>query len=284
MKRDRKILVNPGSLRRVVGSLMVVALVFSGCDINDPIGEISRQGEMAASVYWDIPSSNVNAGNDVAFHAEYWSVDKTFTSLGVWYDVVRIMKYSIVFPQTGYTFLLDSAELVRESQEVVSFSHSETAYSEEQKAYIIDSSFPVSYTLSSLEYKNPFTYDQGQMDLLIPEVLRKRFINSLFGQLEYKDFATLLVTNNGVVQAETLETWFDTVTEDGVLSRPMKPEAEILLREKMGELPFSALIYNKNRQYYAVEFSRSYELNARFRVVNGNNVANFSDVKRISVF
>lgn len=52
----------------------------------------------------------------------------------------------------------------------------------------------------------------------------------------------------------------------------------------MDQLPFSALVYNKNRQFYAVEFSRNYELNARFRVVNGQQVANFSDVKRITVF
>jgi hypothetical protein len=74
------------------------------------------------------------------------------------------------------------------------------------------------------------------------------------------------------------------VTVDGVITRPVKQEAIPLLNTKIRQLPFSALIYNKNKQYYAVEFSRSYELNARFRVVNGNQVENFSDVKRITVF
>lgn len=263
---------------------VAVAGLLAACEINDPVGEISRPGFIAAGVYWDVPVTNVTAGNEVAFQAQYWSVDKRFTSLGVWYDVVRKMKYSLIFPPTGFTFLLDSTELVRESQEIRPFVHDENGYSGEKKAFVIDGTFPVSYTLAALEYKNPLTWEQTRIDQLIPEGVRKRFINGFFAQLGYQDFKTLLVTQNGVVPADTLETWFDTVTTDGTVSRPVKPEALPLLRQKVDQLPFSALVYNKNRQFYAVEFSRNYELNARFRVVNGQQVANFSDVKRITVF
>ncbi len=279
-------MVSPFSAGNLRGWTLLFPLLFlaSSCEINDPLGEISRSGHIAASVYWDVPVTNVNAGSDVAFEAQYWSVDGSFTSLGVCYDVVRKMKYTVTFPLTGYSFLLDSTELVRESQEIRSFTHSEVSYSEEKKAYVIDDTFPVSYTLSALEYKNPLTYDTTQVDKLIPPSVRERFIQGFFGQLGYSDFKALLVTNTPVVPADTLESWFDTVIDGEVVTRPVKASALPLLREKVAQLPFSALVYNKNRQFYALEFVRSFELNARFRVVNGNQVENFSDVKRISIF
>lgn len=85
---------------------VAVAGLLAACEINDPVGEISRPGFMAAGVYWDVPVTNVTAGNEVAFQAQYWSVDKRFTSLGVWYDVVRKMKYSLIFPPRDSPFYL----------------------------------------------------------------------------------------------------------------------------------------------------------------------------------
>jgi|GEM_PF-360734 len=272
---------HPGIVPALFATLL---FLLPACEINDPVGDISRPGHIAASIYWDVPSTNVNAGNEVPFYAEYWSTDQTFTSLGVWYDVVRKLKYTITYPGNGFAFFLDSTELVRESQEITTFKHSEGSFDAEKKAFVIEDKFPVSYTLSSLEVKNPLVYDQAQYDNLIPAAIRERFIKSLFSQLGYADFKTLLVTQNPVVPADTLETWFDTVTEGDVITRTVRQDAIPLLNEKIRQIPFSALIYNKNRQYYAVEFTRSYELNARFRVVNGKQVENFSDSKKITVF
>ena len=267
-----------------VALLAGVLFLVPACQINDPVGDISQPGFMAASVYWDVPSTNVTAGNEVPFYAEYWSTDQSFTSLGVWYDVVRKLKYSITYPGNGFAYLLDSTELVRVSQEIKAFTHSGGNFNEEKKAFVIEDKFPVSYTLSSLELKNPLTFDPVQFSSLVPAAIRERFIKSLFPQLGYPDFKALLVTEGAVVPADTLETWFDTVTVDGVITRPVRQTAIPLLNTKIRQLPFSSLIYNRNRQFYAVEFTRSYELNARFRVVNGNRVENFSDVKKITVF
>jgi hypothetical protein len=278
---------NSGGSRNAAILLALLAgvlFLIPACEINDPVGDISRPGFMAASVYWDVPSTNVTAGNEVQFYAEYWSADQTFTSLGVWYDVVRKLKYSLTYPGNGFAFLLDSTEMVRESMEIKAFTHSGGNFDTNKKAFVIEDKFPVSYTLSSLELKNPLNFDPVQFGSLVPASIRERFIKSLFPQLGYTDFKALLVTENAVVPADTLETWFDTVTVDDVMTRQVKQTAIPLLNSKIRQLPFSSLIYNKNRQYYAVEFTRSFELNARFRVVNGNQVENFSDVKKITVF
>lgn len=264
--------------------LFSVVVFFTSCELNNPVDEISSPGYMAASIYWDIPVTNVSAGNKVEFYAEYWSVDDQFEYLGVWYDVHKNLKYVFTHPGSGYSFTLDSAELSREFLEIKTFQHSPDNYDAEKKAYIIEDKFPVSYTLSSLEYKNPITFNEEQFNQLIPENVKAQFLNELFGVLSYQDFRNLLVTDNQIVDEETFAGYFDEITEDEVTTYVMKEEAETALKAHLNEVPFSSVIYNKNRQYYAVEFTQGFELNARFKIVNGNETENLSDSKTITVF
>ena len=266
-------------------ALFLVIIVFAvSCKINDPVADISAPGYITAGVYWDVPVTNVIAGNEVEFYAEYWSVDHVIEYLGVWYDIQKSLKYLLTYPPNGYSFTLDSAEFSREFLEIKTFTHSESNYDAEKKAYAIEDKFPVSYTLSSLEYKNPIAFNAEQFNQLIPATVRTRFINNLFPLLVYQDFRTLLVTDRQIVDAEVFEGYFDTITEGEITTHIMKAEAEPVLRLHLDEVPFSAFIYNRNRQYYAVEFTQGFELNARLRVVNGSKVENFSEVKRITVF
>lgn len=269
--------------------LILSATVFSilalslSCTINDQVADISSPGYIAANIYWDIPVTNVNAGNEVTFYAEYWSVDNAYNYLGVWYDVNKNLKYTLTYPPNGYTFTLDSSALVRESLEIKTFQHAETNYDADKKAYVIESSFPVSYTLSSLEYKNPIAFNQEQFNQLVPEYVKIQFLDNLFSQLTYQDFRNLLIVDNQVVEEEVFEGYFDTITEGDETVRVMKSEAASVLRTHLNEIPFSAFIYNRNRQYYAVEFTQGYQLKAQFRIVNGNDVENLSEIKTITV-
>ncbi len=265
---------------------MIMASYFlaASCDINDPVADISTPGYIAANVYWDIPVANVTAGNEVEFYAEYWSVDHKIEELGVWYDIEKNLKYILTYPPLGFTFTLDSAELSREFLEIKTFEHSEENYDPERKAFVIRDKFPVSYTLSSLEYKNPISFNAGQFNQLIPENVRIRFTDNLFPLLGYNDFLTMLVTDRQIVEDSVLLSYFDQVTQGEVVTYTLKEEAAPALRAHLDEVPFSAFIYNRNRQYYAVEFTQGYSLNARFRVVNGNQAANFSEAKKITVF
>jgi hypothetical protein len=264
--------------------LIPLSILTFSCEINDPVADISAMGFIAANIYWDVPVTNVTAGNEVEFYAEYWSVDNIIEYLGVWYDLRKNLKYTLTHPATGFAFTLDSSELAREFMEIKTFSHSEQNYVAEKKAYVLENSFPVSYTLSSLEYSNPAAFNQEQFNQLIPENVRSQFLTGLFPLLTYNDFRMLLVTEGQVVEEEIFEGYFDTIPVGEEAVRMMKTEAEPQLRAHLSELPFSAFIYNRNRQYYAVEFSQSFGLNVRFRIVNGNQVENFSEAKTITVF
>ncbi|SHE33742.1 hypothetical protein SAMN05444274_10191 [Mariniphaga anaerophila] len=258
-------------------------LLITACTINDPIDDISSPGYVAANIYWDVPVTNVMAGKDVSFYAEYWSVDNKFNDLSIWYDVNKNLKYTLSYPPTGYTLTIDSSALVREFIEIKSLDHSDASYDAEKKAYVIENSFPVSYTLSSLEYKNPIAFNPEQFNQLIPEYVKTQFLDNLFEQFSYKDFKSLLVDDQQIVEEEIFEGYFDTITEGEETIRVIKPEAETSLRAHMNEVSFGVFIYNTNKQFYAVEFTQGYQLNARLRIVNGNNVENFSETKAITV-
>lgn len=265
-------------------ALVLISVVISSCEINDPVGEISAPGYIAANIYWDIPVTNVTAGTDVDFYAEYWSTDETIEYLGVWYNIDKTLNYTLIYPANGYTFTRDSTELAREFLEIKTFAHSEDNYDAEKKAYVIEDQFPISYTLASLDYENPSAFNEEQFNQLIPAEIQEQFLNNLFPQLGYQDFRNLLRVYRQVIEDEVFENYFDTIMEGGTEIRVMKAEAEEALRSHLNELPFGDLIYNRNRQYYAVEFSQNYQLNAQFRIVNGNEVENFSEAKAISVF
>lgn len=269
-------------LKSLVGLVAVLFLAVS-CEINDTVLDVSTPGHVAASIFWDVPSTNVTAGNDVSFYAEYWSTNPAITYLGVWYNITKNLKYSLTYPGNGYTFTLDSTELAREFLEIKTFQHNEGNFDREKKAFVIEDKFPVSYTLSSLEYKNPYSFNQEQFNKHVPQQIQEKFLRNLFPSLTYADFRTLLVTDRQIVEEETFEGYFDKVDTEGVITRPMKPGSADALRAHLTEVPFSAMIYNKNRQFYAVEFSQGYQLASRFKIINGNGVENFSEIKTITV-
>lgn len=266
-----------------VACLACLSIGFVSCEINDPVADISTPGYVSAGIYWDVPVTNVIAGEEVSFYAEYWSPDETIEYLGVWYDIEKTLKFTLTWPLTGYTYSVDSSDMVRENLEIKTFAHSEDSYNPQKHAYVLENSFPVSYTLSSIEYKNPSTFNAEQFNQLIPNNIQVKFINNLFPQLTYQDFRNLLIVNNQVVEEEIFESYFDTITDGEIQSRVIKAGAEEALKAHISEVSFGDLIYNRNRQYYAVEFTQGFQLNARLRIVNGKQVENFSEIKVITV-
>lgn len=263
--------------------LFLFMFTFSSCEINDPVSEISDPGYIAASIYWDVPVTNVTAGNEVEFYAEYWTTEGGIEYIGVWYDVQKTLNFNLTYPGNGYSLTLDSAELAREFIEIKTFEHSEGNFDPAKNAYVLNDKFPVSYTLAALEYNNPTTYNAEQFNQLIPVYVRELFIENLFPQLQYQDIRNMLVTDRQLVEPEVFEGYFDTDTIGETVTYTMKAEAEEVLRSHVNELPFGDLIYNRDRQYYAVEFSQGFQLNARLRIVNGNQIENFSETRIITV-
>ncbi len=269
----------------IIGSAFLVS-----CEINDPVTDLVRTGKLAANVYMEIPTGNVTAGDSVDFHAEYWSVDNKFNSLAIWYSINTNLSYTISSGLNDYMYKLDSTELARELQEIEDYEHKDSNYSTEKKAYIIDDKFPVSYTLAGTELKNPIVYDESIVLQLFPASVIEQFYNGVFETLNYDQLNDLMVINNNIVDSAAFETYFETIqVEDPdnegefIDVKVIKDESKSDLLKLFKEVPFEDLIYNASKQYYGLFYQRIYKLNVKFRVVNGNDVENFSTEKTITV-
>jgi hypothetical protein len=270
-------------------AVLIGALTFVSCEINDPINDIARTGNIAANIYMVIPSSIVEAGNPVDFHAEYWSVDDQFESLSVGYSIQAKMNYTITAVATNYTYTLDSSDVAREYQEIKSFDHSADNYNDETRSYQIDDDFPVSYTLATSSIGNEDTYNEELINSVFPAHAIDQFYDGFFETLDYDLMKNYVVTTNEIVDEETFESHWNTETienpdgGDPIEIKTMKDESVSTLKSYTRQIPLSDIVYNSNNFIYEIGYTRSYELNTRFRVVNGLGVENFSEEKTITV-
>jgi hypothetical protein len=276
---------------KIIFACAATVTLLASCEIYDPVDEIARTGKITANVYMEIPNTNVKAGESVAFHAEYWSIDDVYNSLSIWYDVNTVLKYEMTASLTGYSQNLDSTVVAREFQEIVSFPHDASNYVSAKKSYIIDSSFPVSYTLATVSIEDVDEYSESQVMQLFPASFINSFYEGFFSSTEndYDLLKTLLVTSDTIVDAETFDSYFEVVLVenpeggDPIETMVLKDGAESAMLGYVKQVPLEHLIYNKNKQVYKLLYTRSYELDAKFRVVNGNDVENFSEAKLITV-
>jgi len=270
-------------------TFLLGAFILASCEINDPIGDIARTGNIAANIYMVIPSSIVDAGNPVEFHAEYWSVDDQFESLSIGYSILANMNYSITAVETNYTYTMDSSEVAREYQAIKSFEHSTDNYNSETKSYVIDDDFPVSYTLATSSIGNEDTYNEELINSVFPVSAIDEFYEGFFETLDYNLMKNYVVTTHQIVDAETFDSHWNTETiedpdgGDPIEIKTMKEESVSTLKSYTRQIPLSDIVYNSNKFIYEIGYTKSYELKTRFRVVNGTGVENFSEEKTITV-
>lgn len=270
--------------------ILLIGLAFTACEKNDLIDDLARPGHIAHSVYWEVPTPNVVAGEDVSFKVQYWGVNDETKYLGVWYDIKRNLKYSLTHGGNFFTFSYDSIGSARDFQEIVTFEHNADSYDPEKKAYYFEGSFPTSYTLSSVTVKGDELYalPQTLADQLIPKYIQKMFYEKLYKELNYARLKKILVEDSKLItESDFLVNYADsTLIEDPEAETP-KYDKFIKEGSKVDTLyykvPFSTLVYDSPNQVYKFDYSSVYELGAKFKAVNGTNTANFSDVVKVEL-
>lgn len=279
--------------KKILYSLIVLGGIIGGtsCETHDLVDEIAQTGHYAPNVYMEVPTGNVTAGDSADFSVQYWSVDQSFTDLSLWYSLDVNFKFELtsVYNQE-YSFVLDSAEHVREFHEVLTYEHSQSYYDAEKKAFEINGKIPVSYTLSSSEISNPDSYDQELMESLIPASVFTRFYEGLFETLEYETLKEILVVDFAILDQETFDSFFNITViepeeEDGETEYiyEMKEETAAELLGHFKQVPVQDLIFNEAVPEYGVKYSKGYQITSKFRVINGEGIENYSEEKIITV-
>ena len=268
--------------------LLSVAAIFAGCEINDPIDNVVRVGQVAPHVFWELPSNSVTAGNDVAFYAQYYTIgDATVDRLEVWYDVNENVQTVVTCPFVTtfkYSISTNNTTQIREFQQIATYQHDENKWSTLKKAYILDTVFPTSRTLRTVEWKEVKTFEDSKFNAYFPSNFATHFKDSLYKLLKVADFRKIMVSLNVTTDIE-FKTYTDSTfnNNSGAYDYFIKDDKKADLKTKYDSIEFKDLIYDQSAQIYKVEYTRQYKLASRFKAFDNNNVVGIADKKEIDL-
>lgn len=265
-----------------------IASFFASCEINDPIDNVVRVGQVAPHVFWELPSNSVTAGNNVAFYAQYYPIgDVKIDRLEVWYDVnenIQTVVSSPLVTTFKYSISTNNTTQIRDFQQIATYKHLEKNWDEVKKAYILDTVFPTSRTLRTVEWKEVKTFEDSKFNAYFPANFAKQFKDSMYNLLKVSDFRKIMVTLNVISDVE-FKTFTDSVfnNNSGAYDYFIKENKKTELKTKYEGIQFKDLIYDQSAQIYKVEYTRQYKLAARFKAYDEFNIVGIADKKEIDL-
>lgn len=267
---------------------LLMTLLLVGCEINDPVDNVVKVGQVAPHVYWELPTSSVTAGASVPFYAQYYTIGEAkIDHLEIWYDVNENIQRLVSCPLVTtfkYSISSSSTTLSREFQKIESFNHKETNWLSSKKAYILDTAFQTSKTLRTVEWKEVKDFDETKFNAYFSSNYAQQFKDSMYKLLKVADFRKILVSLNKMTDVEFV-TYTDSVKNentggyDKFIIESKKPE----LKAKYDAILFKELIYDTSAQIYKIEYTKNYKLNACFKAFDNNQVVGISDKKEIDL-
>lgn len=274
-------------IKKTIFPLSVI-LLLSSCEINDAVDNIARIGQVAPHVFWELPSNSVNAGSDVAFYAQYYTLDNTeIDHLEVWYDVNENIQTTVSCPLvTSFKYIISTNKTtqIREFQKIISYPHNVNSWDSIKKAYILNTTFPTSRTLRTVEWKEVKTFEESKFNSYFPANFATQFKDSLYKLLKVSDFRKIMVSLNITTDLE-FKTFTDSTfnNNSGAYDYFIKTGKVGELKTKYDGIQFKDLIYDQSAQIYKVEYTRLYKLAGRFKAVDKNQIVGIADKKEIDL-
>jgi len=260
-------------------ALLLLSLsCFTACEINDPVDDWARTGQQVPHTIWELSSTKVKAGDSLAFKAQYYTNGEEIENMAVWYDLTEVITMTAKCPivSFNYSLSLDKSTLSRENQQIIRYSHSENYWDSAKKAYIFNSAFPTSSTLRPVEWKDVVDFDITKYQLLFPDTFANSFKKGLYEQLskteKLTDYRTVLVTA-GNMTVEAFNACLDSTYNSNSASydKFVKSEKVAELKSKFDAISFKDLIYKSSESKYQINYLRSYNIGATFRVYDKKN-------------
>jgi hypothetical protein len=254
------------------------------------IDNVVRVGQMAPTIYWELPSNSVAAGENVEFHAQYYTREEgvTVNNLELWYQINENIVTSVSCPLVSstlkFTMGTNANEVTRDDQAIAFYAHNPESWDDTKRAYQLDTVFPTSKTLASIGWTAPEAWDQDKFDAYFPATLPQVFKDSLYKKCGYNEFRSILIklnlmTNerfNGIKDsAENPNTggW------DYFINKDSMP----IVEEMYAGINFKDLIYDTNNGVYSIEYTKSYKLKAYLKAIDTKGIAGITEKKDIEI-
>ena len=268
--------------------IILMTSLLASCEINDPIDNIVKVGKVAPHVFWELPSSSVNAGDKVPFYAQYYTTsNEEIDRLEVWYDINEVSVRTVSCPLVSsfkYTVSSTKTVLSREFQEIENYKHEPTNWLALKKAYILDTAFQTSKTLRQLDWKEVKTFDEAKFNAYFPTGFAVQFKDSMYNLLKVADFRKIMVSLNLMTSTEFIACT-DSVPNPNTGGQDyfIKEDKKSVLKTKYEGIQFKDLIYDASTQLYKVEYSKAYKLGARLKVIDKTGIEGVADKKDIEL-
>lgn len=260
--------------KKILITLSFLAAVFCGCEKHDPMDDWAGIGHVTPTTYWEIPSTTITAGNNVAFTAQFYSSENIpIDHMEAWYDVNEYITLEATCPNVTfvYTKNLETTSLVREFQKIASYEFKEEYWNTGKRAYMVTSSFPTSNTLKTVEWVEVTEFDQEKYTSLFPDTFATVFQRDLYTELEKNEKISdlrMLMVGLGVMETEEFKNVTDSTfnVNKNDWEYFIKEDAKEQVKEKYFAIPFDKLIFDASNMVYKLNYQRSYILNANYRV------------------
>ena len=138
-----------------LGMLLIAA---AACEKHDPFDENTITGAVGPETYWTIESSMMKAGESMSFVGQYYSTVAAIDHSEVWYELFEVEDKLVTASLIkAFTYSVSSSTTAQKRmlQTIQSYPHSEDMWNDSLRAYILESSFPVSNTLSPTVWAQP---------------------------------------------------------------------------------------------------------------------------------
>ena len=270
--------------------MLVIVLIFFSCEKHDFIDKNAITGNVGPQAYWEIASSTVSAGADVAFDAQYYSTVADIDHAEVWYNIVETEEKNVSCTwATTFTYSISSiiSKEQRISQKIKEYPHALAVWSDSLHAYFFENTFPVSGTLKSFAWSKPAAFDSLKMETYFGVGYMQHFKDSLYNLMKYADFKNMIL---GLSLRSDFKQYTDStldINSDSYVyhfkkdingNTPVPTEIEQLYNDS---IPFDKLISGASG--YNVEYKRTYSLNANLRVYDKKDIYGTTVTKKIDI-
>jgi hypothetical protein len=139
-------------------ALGLFLIAAASCEKHDLFDENTITGAVGPETYWTVESSMVKAGGAMTFVGQYYSTEAKIDHAEVWYELFeqedKLVTASLI---KAFTYSVSSSTTAQKRmlQTIQSYPHSEDMWSDSLHAYVLESSFPISNTLSPITWAQP---------------------------------------------------------------------------------------------------------------------------------
>lgn len=287
-------------------ALGLLIISFASCEKHDFFDETTITGAVGPEAYWDIESAAMKAGGMMGFTAQYYSSKEKISHSEVWYDINEKVDKTVSCPlvkSLTYNYTSSVLEKKRITQMIQRYPHSEDLWNDSLSAYVLEDYFTVSGTLTPIMWVQPNETPEvinQTVDVYFGPKFRQSFKDGLKEKMTYAAYIDVfqgldkmdttyikLISDSSYNNNTSL--WVkdfkkDTIkggAHDGQDSIYVEPWITDTINKLWEQVQFTDLVLGS--EGYAIEYQKSYIINAELRVFDEKGTYSQTVSKEIAV-